>query len=237
MLFPWLTYNSMYRELSMFDEPNTIYAFMESIVNYGRDEKIKIKDLSKYARSTIFNFDYPISPLFNKEKFEELFLNHYMFRRINFDTLTSFQIHLQVKLNDIMPKYLKMLEGFNNLEFDGNVETHVRTQTDVNTTSSNASSTSADNTTSDIKYSDTPQGHLQEIQDGEYMSEYTYNEGSSNGTTTSNSTSNNNGTTNENITIKRADSIEEYTKYMEIANNIYSSIFRECDCLFYGLIN
>ena len=47
MMFPWLTYNQFTKELSMFDEPNTIYAFMQSIVNYNRDEseQVKIKDL------------------------------------------------------------------------------------------------------------------------------------------------------------------------------------------------
>lgn len=235
MMFPWL-YSNVYRELSMFDEPNTLYAFMQSIVNFGKDEQVKIKDLPKYAKSTIFNFDYPISPLFGKEQFEELFLTHYMFRRINYDTLLAFQLHLQVKLNEIMPKYNKMIEGFNKLEFDGTVETHTRTQSDSNESASNVNSTSSDSSVSDTKYSDTPQGMLEEVQSGEYMSEYTYNTGNTSGSTESNTSSNSSGSLEENITIKRADSIEEYTKFMEIANNIYSSIFKECDDLFYGII-
>ena len=41
----------------------------------------------------------------------------------------------------------------------------------------------------------------------------------------------------ENIEINRGDSIEEYKKFLEIKDNIYSLIFKECDCLFYGLID
>ena len=231
MLMPWLLNSEFYKQLSTFDEPNTLYTFMESIVNYDKedDEKVKIKDLSKYARTTIFDFEYPLTNLITKEDFECMFLNHYMFRRINYDTLTSFKIHLQVKLNDIMPKYNKMFEGFNKIKFDGVKETHTRELTNE----SNITSNSSDSSESEVKYSDTPEGMLNEVKDGTYMSEFTYNTGSSEGETTSNST----GNTEESIEIIKGDSIEEYQKFIEISNNIYSLIFKECDCLFYGLIN
>ena len=70
------------------------------------------------------------------------------------------------------------------------------------------------------------------------MSEYTYNQANSNGVSNSNSHSTNNGNTTEMITIKRGYPIEEYQKYLDIQQlNIYSMIFKECDSLFYGLIN
>lgn len=246
MMFPWIMFNEFTKELSMFEQPNTIYSFMQSIVNYDRDDKIKIKDLSKFARVEIFDFDYPISDIIGKEKFEEMFLNHYMFRRINYDTLTSFKIHLQVKLNDIMPKYNKMVEGFEKIAFDGTIETHERTQNDTRNTvsngTSNVNSTSSDNSESDVKYNDTPDGQINDIKSGEYMSEYTYNtansSGVSNSDTTNTNTTNDSGNLNENITIKRGDPIEEYQKFMNINQlNIYSMIFKECDSLFYGLID
>lgn len=247
-MFPWINFNEFTKELSMFDEPNTIYSFMQSIVNYNREQsdQVKIKDLSKYAKDKIFDFDYPISPDFNKDEFEEIFLNHYMFRRINYDTLTSFKIHLQVKLYEIMPKYNKMIEGFEKIAFDGTIETHERYQTDSKTSTSNSegtvNSTSSDSSESDVKYSDTPQGQLNNIKSGNYMSEYTYNQANSNGESDSHSTNtnttNDTGNLTESITIKRGDPIEEYQKYMDIQQlNIYSMIFKECDSLFYGLIN
>ena len=240
MMFPWIMFNEFTKELSMFDEPNTIYSFMQSIVNYNREpaEQVKIAELSKYAKDTIFDFDYPISEEIGKDKFEEMFLNHYMFRRINYDTLTSFKIHLAVKLNDIMPKYNKMVEGFNKIAFDGTIETHERVQNDTNQSTSDINSTTNDNSESEIKYNDTPDGQIDDIKSGEYMSEYTYNQANSNGVSNSHSTNTNNGNIEENITIKRGDPIEEYQKFMDIQQlNIYTMIFKECDSLFYSLIN
>ena len=53
-LFPWMIPTFP----SNCDKPPTIYSILESIVNYGTDDKQKIRDLAKYGRSTIFNFEY-----------------------------------------------------------------------------------------------------------------------------------------------------------------------------------
>lgn len=241
MMYPM---NKLRKELSMCDLPPTLYSIMESIVNYDRDDKVKIKDLASYSRGVIFDFNYPLSVNINKAEFETLFLKHYMFRRINYDTVLAFKLHLEVKLNEIMPKYNKMLEGFNNLDFLGDTEVHTRTQVDsktTNTTSSNnLSNNTLDDTTSKTKYSDTPQDHLEDITDGSYISEYTEvaNTGTSSSTSTSSGTNNStdNGNLTENITIHRADSIDEYKKYLEVMSSIYEMIFKECDVLFYGLV-
>lgn len=229
-----LNYFDFYKALSMNEEPPTLYAFMESIVNFDKEpeDKVKIKDLPTYSRSKIFNFDYPVSELFGKENFETLFLKHFMFRRINFDTFTSFQIHLDVKLNEIMPKYNKLIEGFNALNFDGDIETHTRSQVDTNNMNSNTSN--SNNVDSDIRYSNTPQGELESVRNGDYMTEYTYNQNNSEGST--NTTGNSTNNTSENIEIKRVDHVDEYKKFLEVYNNIYEMIFKECDPLFYGIL-
>lgn len=237
-------FNYILRALDMCDLPPTLYSIMESMVNYDNPEPVKIKDLSIYAKEKIFDFDYPINELFDKDKFEDLFLKHYMFRRINYDTFTSFKLHLEVKLNEIMPKYNLMLDGFKNLDFLGDTETHTRETTDSRTTNvtgtSNINNTTTDNTKTTNKYSDTPQDLIDDITNGDYVSEYTENEVNSSGNSTSTGSNtnntNDNATSNEVITIHRADSIDEYKKYLEVMNNIYSMIFKECDSLFYGLI-
>ena len=38
------------------DDPPTLYSIMQSIVNYGKQDKTKIKDLAEESRTTIFNF-------------------------------------------------------------------------------------------------------------------------------------------------------------------------------------
>lgn len=98
-------------------EPPTIYSFLESIVNYGKTEKTKIKDLAKVGRTEIFDFDYPLSSKVSREYFETQILNHYLMRRIGFETLTAFKIQLNCKLNEIMPIYNKLFDSIDTLDF------------------------------------------------------------------------------------------------------------------------
>ena len=233
-----------YKALTINEEPPTLYSIMESIVNFDREDPIKIRDLAEYSREKIFDFNYPISENFDKKKFEEIFLKHYMFRRINYDTMTSFKLHLEVKLNDIMPKYNKMIDDFIALNFDGDVEEHIRTQSTNNVSNSTGSSSgetsSSGNSSLDSRNSDTPQNRIDDVKNGEYVTDYTYNQNATSDSSTSessmSSSSSDQGNVEETITIKRADSIDEYRKYLEISNTIYSMIFKDCDSLFYGIV-
>lgn len=230
-------FRGLYTENSL---PPTLYSFMESIANYDNPDKVRIKDLALASRDKIFDFYYPISTAFPKEKFEELFLKHFMFRRINYDTLLAFKLHLEVKLNDIMPKYNKMMEGFESLVFDGTIETHERVTTDERTSSGSNSinTTTSDTTNSQTKFSETPQNQMSDVSSGAYVSEFTDVTNNSTGGSNSSSTSNNtdNLETNERITIKRGDPIDEYKKYLEVSSSIYEMIFKECESLFYGIL-
>ena len=113
MFYPFLPPNC--------NKPPTIYTILESIVNPDVDlndpsPEVKIKDLAKTGRSTIFNFDYPLTSNITKEKFETIILNHFLQRRIGFETVTAFRIQLDVKLNEIMPLYNKMFDALENWE-------------------------------------------------------------------------------------------------------------------------
>lgn len=225
------TYNNMINPLRQNDMPPTMYALMNSIVNYNAEEITKITDLASKARSTIFDFDYPLDDAF-KENFEITFLNHYMMRRIGFETFTAFKINLMAKLNEVMPKYNMMLEGFKNLDFLGDTEEHIRNEKSKNETET--TSTGEISTTNDNRYSDTPEDRLADVRSGSYISDYTYNQG------TNDSRNDTSGQTNfetdENIKIIKKDSIDEYQKFMKVANSVYSMLFNELDVLFYGLI-
>lgn len=220
-LFP--TMSDTYDALTQCDMPPTLYSLMESKVNYNNPTPVKIEDLPQNFRSYLFDFDYPLDNNY-KENFENMFLTHYMFRRIGFETYLAFKLHLKVKLNDIMPKYNKMLEGFSILNFNGYVETHQRVTQDT------SNGQTVTNNTLDSRNSNTPQNQLSEVRSGEYVDNYMYNQND----TTTNANANTN--TNENITIKRSDEIDEYKKFIDYVNNIYSDIFKECDSLFYGLV-
>lgn len=214
-----LLMNKIYNILTIDDEPPTLYSLMQSKVNYKNPNPVSIENLPNAFRPYLFDFDYPINNGF-KEDFENTFLEHYMFRSIGFETYTSFKIHLKVKLKSIMPKYNKMLEGFYKLDFTGIDEKHIKETVEIGA--------SQGTTTNDNRFSNLPQNEIEDVQNGSYMTDYTYNEGSSN--------MNANRNANENLTINKLDTIDEYKKFMDSANNIYELIFKECDCLFFGVI-
>lgn len=218
------------------DLPPTLKSLMNSICNYGKEEKTNIYGLAKGSRTTIFNFDYPLSDKVNREDFEIMILNHFIHRRIGFDTPTEFRIALNVKLNEIMPRYNKlfdMLDGWD-LYNDGEVTTRV--QTDNGSNSLNNTTNNNSSSTSDRRNSQMPQNEIQDVRDGNYMTDYNYDTNIDSGTVTSNSNGVSANTTNETITRSPSDKIKIYREFMENVQSIYTLIFKDLDPLFYGLV-
>lgn len=237
--------------------PPTIYTILESIVNPNVDlnepaPEVKIKDLAKEGRTTIFNFDYPLSQYLDKEKFETMILNHYLQRRIGFETVTAFRIQLGVKLNEIMPLYNKMFNALENWEIFNDGEVTTRTGTD-NTTSQNTNNTSntLENTSitstedvSDRRNSELPQNQLEDLRNGSYVTNYSYdtntNTGNDNshseGTSQATNQGTDNKTYNETVTRTPSDKIAILKEMQENIKSIYSLIFKDLDCLFYSLV-
>lgn len=255
MIFPYVDNNYFLlfpRIPNNCDKPPTVYSILESIVNYGKDDKTKIKDLAKSGRSTIFNFDYPLTDNISKEDFECMILNHYLMRRIGFDTVTAFRIQLNVKLNEIMPLYNKMFDAIENWDIfnDGEIteksgtgnRTIDNTSETTNTLENSSHTTTSD--TSDRRNSELPQNQLNLLRDGSYVSNYNYdqNSGESNDTSTSDGTSNSSNNTKDDSTyheiVKRspADKIAILKEIQENVRNIYSMIFKDLDVLFYSII-
>jgi len=218
------------------DLPPTLKSLMNSICNYGKEEKTNIYNLAKGSRTTIFNFDYPLSDKVNREDFEIMILNHFIHRRIGFDTPTEFRIALNVKLNEIMPRYNKlfdMLDGWD-LYSGGEVTTRVQTDNGSNTLNNTTSNDST--STSDRRNSQMPQNEIEDVKDGNYMTDYNYDTNIDSGTVTSNSNGTSANTTNETITRSPSDKIRIYKEFIENIDNIYSLIFKDLDSLFYGLV-
>lgn len=220
------------------DKPPTIYSILNSIVNGDKedeDDYTKIKDLAKQGRYKIFDFDYPLSNKITKEYFETMILNHYMTRRIGFETVTNFKLHLQVKLNAIMPKY--------NILFDNQAETmNSRTITKIGSdnaqTSTQNSSTNSNtsNSITDNRYSDTPQDNLQDVKDGKYVTNYSYIQADteSNGSATNEGSGTN--ARNYNETIVENDNDNTYFKIQNEMANIFNLIFKDLDSLFFSIV-
>ena len=236
-MIPWIP--NLYKLQNDYPEPPTIYSLLNSYVNYGKSEEEKkpIKDLAKYGRSMFFYTDYPLSTHVSKEDFEVMILNHFLMRRIGFDTVNAFSIRLINKLCEIMPNYNKMFDAISgwNIFNDGETVTRVSvtdtedSNVDLNTT------TSETDTTTDNRYSDTPQNDLANVRDGKYITEYTYNTGHGEDQTSNTRTgsSEGNSTTNETITRSPADKIKIYDEFIKNRNHIYSMIFEELESLFY----
>lgn len=244
MFMPMIPTNNM--------KPPTVYAILNSICNFDTETQTKIVDLAKVGRTKIFNFDYPLSEKVDKEKFECMILNHFLQRRINFQTITGFQIQLNVKLNEIMPLYNKMfdsLDGWNIFE-DGEKTTHDSTDdrtTNVENTANNSLSSNSNTTSeniSDLRYSKMPQNELQNIKDGKYVTDYNYNQDNATNTDESTSTGSSSGTSNtkdnnilhEEWNRSPADKIAIYKEFQENIKSIYGMIFKDLECLFYGLV-
>ena len=262
MIFPYIdNYFMFYPQIpNISNMPPTLYSILESIVNYGKDEKTKIKDLAKAGRTTIFDFDYILTDNISKEDFECMILNHFLMRRIGFETVTAFRIQLNVKINEIMPIYNKMFDAIKNWNILNDGEITIKTGTDnrtsnntTNTTNTTTNeltnhSTTNDNNISDRRNSELPQNQLNELRDGNYVTNYNYDtnnttgednstsSGSSNSTnnTTNNTTDNN--TYNETITRTPNDKIAIYKEFQENIKSIYGMIFKDLECLFYQLV-
>ena len=228
----------------MNERPPTLYSLLQSIVNYGKDEQTKIKDLAKAGRTKIFDFDYPLSDKITKEDFECMILNHFIMRRIGFDTLTAFKIQLDVKLNEIMPMYNKLIDLLYKENAFGEITKKTGKDNRVvqNATTNemeNSSNTSHENI-SDRRGSDTPQNHLENVRDGSYVTEYHYDKDNSKNTDTSKSNGKSNSNTkDDNVyeeTTSRINLFEVYAKLNEEIKNIYTMIFKDLDCLFYQLV-
>lgn len=232
---------------TMINLPPTVYSLLESIVNYGKDEKTKIKDLAKEGRTTFFDFDYPLTNNITKEQFETMILNKFIMRRIGYDTLTAFKLQLNVKLNSIMPIYNKMFDALENWNIFESGEVTTETGTDerqtTNTTQNTLSnsSTTQSSSTSDRRNSELPQDQLENLRDGSYVGNYNYDTDTSNGqdSSTSNGSATSNGTDNNEYTkeIRRspADKIAIMKEMQENINSIYEMIFKDLECLFYQL--
>lgn len=236
------------------NKPPTLYSVLNSIVNGDKDEDeyTKIKDLAKEGRSTIFNFDYPLSQYIEKEKFETMILNHFLQRRIGFETVTAFRIQLDVKLNEIMPLYNKMFKALENWEIFNDGEVTTRTGSDktttqnTNNTSNSLTNQSTTSTTdvSDRRNSELPQNQLEDLRNGSYVTNYNYDTNTNNGkdisTSQGSSQATNNGTDNkqynETITRTPADKIAILKEMQENIKSIYTMIFKDLDCLFYQLV-
>lgn len=238
MFYPFLQSNC--------SKPPTLYSVLNSIVNGDKDEDdyTKIIDLAKEGRNTIFNFNYPLTEHITKEEFEVMILNHYMQRRIGFETVTAFRLQLSVKLNEIMPIYNKMFDLLYDTKYFGNITKREgfdnRTTENINNTENELNNKSTTKDTSDRRNSELPQNQLEDLRNGSYVTDYNYDQNNSEDESKSIGTSKNtNNGTDNNVyeeTITNINELDVFLKINQEIKNIYSLIFKDLDCLFYQIL-
>lgn len=238
-------------------KPPTIYSLLQSIVNYDAENQTSTSNLANAGRTTIFDFDYPLSTHESKEKFECMILNHFMMRRIGYETLTAFKLALNVKLNEIMQNYNLLFDALYNWDLFDNGETITRNVSDTRskngtrqsteTDDTTLSGTTSDSNTSDRRFSNMPNNQIGNVQNGSYLSDYNYDTNTGSGTSSSTghnanafsetNTNAENGTLTETISKTNDDSkqLDNLLKFTKDRQNIYSMIFKDLDVLFYQL--
>lgn len=232
MMFPMIP-NLM--KLNNCDLPPTIYALLNSYVNFANDEPVKIADLAKAGRACIFDFDYPLAEGWDKEDFETMVLNHFLMRRIGYETVTAFKIALNVKLNEVMPNYNMLYNSIKNWNIFSDGESITRQQTSNGSNAINSSSNSTTSDTSDRRYSNTPQNQLSDVRDGKYVSEYNYDQNSGSATNQTATAGTDSNEINETITRSPSDKIKIYQEFLAARQNLYTMIFKDLDNLFYQI--
>lgn len=220
---PTYPMNQITADIIMNPKPPTLYAIMNSMANYDSETQTKIRNLAKVTREKIFDFEYPLSSEVDREDFECQILNHFIMRRIGFETFTAFQIYLENKLNEILPFYNKMFDALADFNLFNDGEVISRTRTDNGTTSLN----STNNLKS--KFSEYPLNQLSDIDKDTYVSTQTANDGN----VTNSGTSSNN--TIETTRRSPVDKMDLYQKYLSTRNSIMTMIYKDLDILFYGL--
>ena len=232
MMFPMIP-NLM--KLNNCDLPPTIYALLNSYVNFANDEPVKIADLAKAGRACIFDFDYPLAEGWDKEDFETMVLNHFLMRRIGYETVTAFKIALNVKLNEVMPNYNMLYNSIKNWNIFSDGESITRQQTSEGSNAINSSSNNTTSDTSDRRYSNTPQNQLADVRDGKYVSEYNYDQNSGSATNQTATAGTDSNEINETITRSPSDKIKIYQEFLAARQNLYTMIFKDLDNLFYQI--
>jgi len=210
-------------------EPPTIFAILQSIVNFGKEDKTKVPNLAKEGHSQIFNFDYPLTSKINKEKFECMILNHFLMRRINFETVLIFQIQLENKLNEIMPFYNKLfnsIDGWDIFQDEiHDLESNNTSETDYSNKMSNED---------DLRNSNMPQSRIDNVKDGSYLTNYSYNTSNNNTTTKTNGKDKN--VLHETRNRTPMEKIEVYKAFQDEIKNVYTLLYKDLEPLFYQII-
>ena len=160
------------------------FAGLTESVGYSNVEEVLDKSWEK-----VFNFEFPIFDEDYKSVLCKKILRHYYTQEIGVETVGLWQLKLNSKLNEIMPYYNKLYnawkEDFNPLHDTDLERKHILNRSE----NEGLDQSGATDTTATIKdrYSDTPQGGLNGIENDQYLTNATINNTIGNNTFSQNS--------------------------------------------------
>ena len=164
----------------------------------GNDYLTSIDDRLDKLRAKIFDFNYTKLDDATKKRLEIAILKHYYLRDFAFESVGIMKLKLNDRLNLIMPRYERLYD-YQDGEIKPFINSYLEeTGTNEGTNTNTTNATSNVNNSNDVvnTQSDTPQGILEDLKEGNYASYCTVENNA--GSTTSSDNSNVNATSNTN---------------------------------------
>ena len=151
----------------------------ESVGGNGIDSVIQ------RAIPQIFDFDFPIFKSDYKNVLATKILKHYYTREIGYETYGLWKFKLNVRLNEIMPYFNQLYES-TLLEFNPLLDVdYTRKHEGERNKEEQGKSEGTNNTINLSVYSDTPQGSVENLDNGSYMTSASKTTDSTQGNNTS----------------------------------------------------
>lgn len=219
---------------------------------------LEIRDIVESLNVDLFDFDYEYysDNYALQKRFENMFIQHYYFHEIGFETVERFKLNLQARLNINAPKYKQMWDSHlatKNIDFTVNKEYFETITRELETESESTSSSQNDSRTDDTRKSvasgDSKSSH---IGDGvskarltdDYVTSVTgdtsssQDDATSKSNTSSSSNSDNKGkqfevmTTNGKGNIGTTSSAQLIKEWRDIMLNLDRQLIEDCSDLF-----
>lgn len=164
----------------------------------GRTESVGLSSLDEsieIARTKIFDFEYPFYDPSQKADFERWIIESILMDEINYETYGLWKLKLAVWMKTNMDYYSKMFKSLDSI-IDPFINYNLTRTTQGNEKGSNVGN--SESTGSSVgwnMFSDTPQGSVGGIENGDYLTNATKdsNEGTSNSKSTTTFTNNTSG--------------------------------------------
>ena len=144
-----------------------------------------IDNVIQRAIPQIFDFDFPIFKSDYKNVLATKILKHYYTREIGYETYGLWKFKLSVRLNEIMPYFNQLYES-TLLEFNPLLDVdYTRKHEGERNKEEQGKSEGTNNTINLSVYSDTPQGSVENLDNGSYMTSASKTTDSTQGNNTS----------------------------------------------------